>query len=37
MCTEHADNWLGFVSHQIAGFLGDARLRHYGYAPLGTH
>jgi ArsR family transcriptional regulator len=36
MRTEHADVWLGFSSGQIEGFFGDARLEHYGYAPLGT-
>jgi ubiquinone/menaquinone biosynthesis C-methylase UbiE len=36
MRTEHADVWLGFTEHQIEGFFGDARLSHYGYAPLGT-
>jgi ubiquinone/menaquinone biosynthesis C-methylase UbiE len=36
MRTEHADIWLGFSSEQIEGFFGDARLQHYGYAPLGT-
>jgi hypothetical protein len=37
MRTEHADIWLGFSSDQVEGFFGDARLQHYGYAPLGTH
>jgi ubiquinone/menaquinone biosynthesis C-methylase UbiE len=36
MRTEHADVWLGFSSDQIDGYFGDARLQHYGYAPLGT-
>jgi ubiquinone/menaquinone biosynthesis C-methylase UbiE len=36
MRTEHADVWLGFSANQIEGFFGDARLEHYGYAPLGT-
>jgi ubiquinone/menaquinone biosynthesis C-methylase UbiE len=36
MRTEHADVWLGFRSDQIEAFFGDARLQHYGYAPLGT-
>jgi hypothetical protein len=36
MRTEHADLWLGFSSDQVEGFFGDARLQHYGYAPLGT-
>jgi ArsR family transcriptional regulator len=36
MRTEHADVWLGFTADQIEGFFGDARLQHYGYAPLGT-
>jgi ArsR family transcriptional regulator len=36
MRTEHADVWLGFSSDQIEGFFGNARLEHYGYAPLGT-
>jgi ArsR family transcriptional regulator len=35
MRTEHADIWLGFRQDQIAGFFGDARLAHHGYAPLG--
>jgi len=36
MRTEHADIWLGFTRDQVEGFFGDARLQHYGYAPLGT-
>jgi ubiquinone/menaquinone biosynthesis C-methylase UbiE len=36
MRTEHADVWLGFSGDQIEAFFGDARLEHYGYAPLGT-
>ena len=36
MRTEHADVWLGFTADQLEGFFGDARLQHYGYAPLGT-
>jgi ArsR family transcriptional regulator len=35
MRTEHADVWLGFSEAQIEGFFGDARLAHYGYAPVG--
>jgi hypothetical protein len=35
MRTEHADVWLGFSEAQIEGFFGDARLVHYGYAPVG--
>jgi hypothetical protein len=36
MRTEHADVWLGFSSGQIDGFFDEARLQHYGHAPLGT-
>jgi ubiquinone/menaquinone biosynthesis C-methylase UbiE len=36
MRTEHADIWLGFTAAQVEGFFGDARLQHYGYAPLGS-
>jgi hypothetical protein len=36
MRTGQADVRLGFSSHQIEGFFGDARLRHNGYAPLGA-
>jgi ArsR family transcriptional regulator len=35
MRTEHADVRLGFSEEQVEGFFGDARLTHYGYAPLG--
>jgi ubiquinone/menaquinone biosynthesis C-methylase UbiE len=35
MRTEHADVWLGFKESQVEGFFADARLEHYGYAPLG--
>jgi ubiquinone/menaquinone biosynthesis C-methylase UbiE len=35
MRAEHADVWLGFSEDQVAGFFGAARLRRYGYAPLG--
>jgi ubiquinone/menaquinone biosynthesis C-methylase UbiE len=35
MRTEHADVWLGFSESQVEGFFADARLEHYGYAPLG--
>jgi ubiquinone/menaquinone biosynthesis C-methylase UbiE len=35
MRAEHADVWLGFREDQVAGFFGEARLGHYGYAPLG--
>lgn len=36
MRSEHADLWLGFSEAQVEEFFGDARLRGYGRAPLGT-